>query len=327
MDSLFLSCDWGTSSFRLRLVDMRRPLVIEQVTSQYGIATAYNEWKESGVDREEFYLRYLQQNIALLSERTSRALHDTPVVISGMACSSIGIKELAYAPLPFAIEGDDALIHQLETGAGFSNKCWLISGASNGRDVMRGEETQMVGLAALAAEKNDESIIYIFPGTHSKHIRVSAAKIVDFKTYMTGELFNVVKTGSILRDAVQVAELANTESDAFLRAFNLGVARSGADNILNTLFSVRINQLFKYLTREENYFYLSGIFIGTELRSLLRHPDVHIRLCSGSNMFRLYQLAVEKIGLADHTEIISAEIVDHSAVDGQVKIFKKKVRE
>jgi 2-dehydro-3-deoxygalactonokinase len=90
---------------------------------------------------------------------------------------------------------------------------------------------------------------------------------------------------------------------------------------------VRINQLFKYLTREENYFYLSGIFIGTELRSLLRHPDVHIRLCSGSNMFRLYQLAVEKIGLADHTEIISAEIVDHSAVDGQVKIFKKKVRE
>jgi 2-dehydro-3-deoxygalactonokinase len=311
MNSLFLSCDWGTSSFRLRLVDIHQPRVIEQVTSQYGIATAYDEWKNSGAGREEFYLHYLQQNIVLLSQRASLSLQHVPVVISGMACSSIGIKELPYAPLP----GDD-----------LSNKYWLISGATNGRDVMRGEETQMVGLAALAAEKHDENIVYIFPGTHSKHVKVSAAKMIDFKTYMTGELFNVVRTGSILKGAVEVADIGNTENDAFLRAFNLGVARSGADNILHTLFSVRINQLFQYLTKEENYFYLSGVFIGTEMRSLLRQPDVRIRLCSGSNMFRLYQLAVEKIGLADHTEIISSEIVDHSAIDGQIRIFKKKVR-
>jgi 2-dehydro-3-deoxygalactonokinase len=325
MDNLFLSCDWGTSSFRLRLVDIRQPRVIDQVMSEYGIAAAFNEWKESGAEREEFYLRYLRQNIELLSERASLSLQEAPVVISGMACSSIGIKELPYAPLPFSVEGDDALIEQLQTGVQFSNKYWLISGASNGRDVMRGEETQMVGLAALAAEKQDENIIYIFPGTHSKHIKVSQAKIVDFKTYMTGELFNVVKTGSILNQAVAPVVIGETEDDLLFRAFNLGVAKSGADNLLHTLFSVRTNQLFKYLTKEENYFYLSGVFIGTELRSLLRYPDIRVRLCSGSNMFHLYQLAVEKLGLADHTEIISSEIVDHSAIDGQLRIFKKKV--
>jgi 2-dehydro-3-deoxygalactonokinase len=192
---------------------------------------------------------------------------------------------------------------------------------------MRGEETQMVGLAALAAEKQDENIIYIFPGTHSKHIRVSAAKIVDFKTYMTGELFNVIRTNSILKEAVTIADAPATGNDPLWRAFNLGVAKSGADNILHTLFSVRTNQLFNYLSKEENYFYLSGIFIGTELRALLRDPDIQIRLCSGSNMSGLYQLAIEKLGLSEHTEIISSEIVDHSAIDGQIRIFKKKVRQ
>jgi 2-dehydro-3-deoxygalactonokinase len=324
--NFFLSCDWGTSSFRLRLVNREQPLVIEQVTSPYGIATAYKEWKQQGTSREEFYLRYLQDQIDLLSERTTTALHGVPVVISGMACSSIGIKELAYAPLPFSIEGDDALIQQLQTGSLFPNPYWLISGASNGRDVMRGEETQMVGLAALAAEKQDETIIYIFPGTHSKHIKVSGAKMIDFKTYMTGELFNVIKTNTILKEAVVAADTPAMDNDPLWRAFNLGVARSGTDNILHTLFSVRTNQLFNYLTKEENYFYLSGLFIGTELRALLRDPVVRLRLCSGSNVFGLYELAIRQLGLLDHTEIISSEIVDHSAIDGQIRIFKKKVR-
>ena len=61
-------------------------------------------------------------------------------------------------------------------------------------DVMRGEETQLVG--AVAAD--EASVLAVLPGTHSKWARVDRGRVVDFTTYMTGELYGVLLSHSIL---------------------------------------------------------------------------------------------------------------------------------
>src|SRR5258706_6223281 len=167
-----------------------------------------------------------------------------------------------------------------------------------------------------------ESVMCIFPGTHSKHIQVQKGKIVDFQTYMTGEVFQVMSQHSILKDTLPAFnnELPINKTDA--RAFCQGIGHSGVSNLLHTLFTVRSNLLFEYLTKEENFFYLSGLLIGTELRSLKDNGGGRIVLCSGSNVFHLYELAVQELNLLDRTIVMAPDIIDNVAMEGHLKLFQ-----
>lgn len=60
---------------------------------------------------------------------------------------------------------------------------------------MRGEEVQLFGLAKMIDQTNATAL---FPGTHSKHIKFSNNQLHKFSTYMTGELFSILSTQSIL---------------------------------------------------------------------------------------------------------------------------------
>jgi hypothetical protein len=53
---------------------------------------------------------------------------------------------------------------------------------------MRGEETQILGALSLAPDLEKNSMV-ILPGTHSKWVSMHESRIMDFATYMTGELF------------------------------------------------------------------------------------------------------------------------------------------
>ena len=97
--STFISADWGTSSFRLRVI--KGTSVVATFSSQAGIAATHSAWQTSGLDREIFYRDVLEKAIDVLG----RNLSDTPVIISGMASSSIGMKELPYQQLPFNLDG------------------------------------------------------------------------------------------------------------------------------------------------------------------------------------------------------------------------------
>ena len=127
------------------------------------------------------------------------SLQGIPVFISGMASSSLGMHELPYAELPFKMEGlsvvfakfhgsDDDDMHQL----------FLFSGVKKTSDVMRGEETMLLGCDLPLYE---ESIV-ILPGTHSKHAFIKAGMMHDFRTYMTGEFFDLLSSKSMLSKSV-----------------------------------------------------------------------------------------------------------------------------
>ena len=331
MERYLLGCDWGTSSFRMRLFDISAQHAIAEATSEEGIASMHKSWQNldrlnTSITKVDFFRDYLKKEIDVLSDQYSLNLGDVTIVISGMASSSIGMKDVPYATLPFALDGSDTAIKLLPRDNTFPHEIILISGVRIENDVMRGEETQLIGLLALL-EQSDRKLkegILIFPGTHSKHIHISNDRLIKFHTFMTGELFDLVSNHSVLKDSIQKDE-ANKLSEASADAFKLGVQKSKEFGILNRLFTVRTNQLFDKLDKIQNTFYLSGLLIGEEMSYLLKDDKVPLALCSASNLATFYKLAIEELNLSERTTIISADLVDKAALAGQYLIFQKHI--
>lgn len=321
-----LSCDWGTSSFRLRLVDVADHEVVGEVTSPHGIGAVYNAWQEANADRHvargAYYRSIIATQIAALNNQTGIELTGVPIVVSGMASSSIGMQELPYARLPFALDGAHLGMKHFEAQPDFPHEITLISGVRSDHDVMRGEETQLIGLGA-AMDLSGRDAIFIFPGTHSKHMFVRDGRLIDFKTFMTGEVFNLMANQSILKDSIEHYHLSDFNEEA-AAAFRSGIRESGAGNILNALFTVRTNQLFDLLNKRENGMFLSGLLIGHEIRDLTKETDAHLVLCGGNNLYQLYKAAIEALGLAGRATIIPSEIVDRAATTGHIRIFENQ---
>jgi 2-dehydro-3-deoxygalactonokinase len=137
---------------------------------------------------------------------------------------------------------------------------------------------------------------------------------------MTGEIFEMLRKHSILSHAVgdpAVQEISEGDKKSFTK----GVGRALSDELLNILFSVRINQLKGYLSPEQNYFYLSGLLIGSELKYITENIKYKLVLCSTGGLLQLYRTAVEFAGLSEHTIVVPAEIPDNAAMAGQLKIL------
>ncbi|MEX6686194.1 2-dehydro-3-deoxygalactonokinase [Danxiaibacter flavus] len=315
-----LSCDWGTSNFRLRLVDTDSNSTIAEFESQSGITQTYQQWKEAGEKpdtRLEFYLAQIRNGIEALEKQQNIQLKNVPVVISGMASSSIGMIELPYKDVPFLVDGSDLSIHTIPASTSFPHETLVISGARTGNDVMRGEETQLAG-CHQAAETHEQ--LFIFPGTHSKHIAIHNGRVVTFKTYMTGEIFNLLSQKSIL--SVSVTEGRNLSAGNNLHFFNKGVTESLQGNLLNHLFHIRTNQLFQQCTNEENYYYLTGLLIGSELKDLQQQPFPFIQIVSNTALAQYYQAA---LNLLFAQQDVSIQIVDggNAVTEGHVHIWKR----
>jgi len=331
MEKYFLGCDWGTSSFRLRLIEVFNQKVIAEVVSSQGIATMHKKWIEVQDDRQhktkgDLYREYLQDQINSLSGKCTVNLNELAIVISGMASSSIGLEELPYAKVPFALNGASATAKRLEAEKNFSHEIILVSGVCSEADVMRGEETQMIGLMSLLPGERNNRLskgIFILPGTHSKHIYVNEVYLVDFQTFMTGELFNVIAEHTILKNSVQRHLVDDAEID--VDAFKAGVTRATTNSILNGLFTVRTNQLFSRFNMQENASYLSGLLIGEELKLLLGKSELPLYLCSGQNLSNFYKLALDSLNLLSRTSIVPSGLMDQAAVFGQNIIFKRQI--
>src|SRR5690606_24960682 len=215
----FLSCDWGTSSFRLTLAALNSLEVLGAVRNDRGVSATFREWKNSGGDevgRVNFFLVVIRDAIAEVEHAYGRSLEGVPVVVSGMASASIGMINLPYGELPFAVDGANLTVHRMVANASFPHDVLLVSGIKSADDVMRGEETQLIGSVIGEAAEGVEHL-HLLPGTHSKHIRVVNGNATWFNTYMTGEFFELLSTRSILADSVAPGE--GLQSGENLRCF------------------------------------------------------------------------------------------------------------
>ena len=318
----FLSCDWGTSNLRLRLIVLPDLQVVAEVTSDKGISDTAKAWAATGVGKSEeeklrFYTAVLQEQVAALQQQTEQQLDGLRIVISGMASSSIGLANLPYAALPLPTDGSGLCIRSFLQRDDFPHPLLLISGVRGERDVIRGEETQLIGcLTPEMVDYAGEQMV-IHPGTHSKHITIRNKQVTGFKTYMTGEFFKLLSTHGILRDNVTI----NAFSPDGQKAFELGVKESKAAPLLHAAFGVRANDLFGKLSKEENYHYLSGLLIGTELQSL-EGESAKIFLCCGPSLFQQYSAALQVSDLHRKVQILPAEWEESAVIRGQAKILQ-----
>jgi 2-dehydro-3-deoxygalactonokinase len=248
------------------------------------------------------------------------------VLISGMASSSIGWCELPYASLPFALDGRDVVwkdIGPLIVNDN-SHRVILLSGVRGQWEIMRGEETQVLGFVRL---RRDEAIanemVIILPGTHSKHVHLNAGQIIDFQTYLTGELFDVLSRHSVLRHSVGMLDgesaLTARLPEAFRPAFLEGVEAVRSRALLELLFRVRTRQVLHGHTSPENRAFLSGLLIGAEICGLLaRYPDPPTMvLCGAEALADLYETACRHRELQDRLRIVPGPEVEQLSAFGQ----------
>jgi 2-dehydro-3-deoxygalactonokinase len=330
MEKYLLLCDWGSSSFRLGLYSRAEEKLVDEIQSDEGISGIYRNWQNSnnGISKENAFRETLTKQVAVLSGRRSIDLVNIPVIISGMASSSIGIAELPYASVPFSLDGSQVKIRLLPAQDKFRHTVILISGVAGEQEAMRGEETQLIGIWSLLAETGNSprEAIFIFPGTHSKHIYVKDEQLLQFDTFMTGELYQVLGNHSILKDSIKMEEYPALSSEN-IQAFKKGVQQSVKAGLLNVLFTVRTNQLFNRWNKTENAFYLSGLLIGTELMGLGQTTSCSLFLCSGKKLYDFYKIALEELGLSGRTNFISAPMVEQAAMIGQKIIYTQYLKQ
>ncbi|MGO8801051.1 MAG: 2-dehydro-3-deoxygalactonokinase [Roseiarcus sp.] len=241
--------DWGTTSFRAYLTSADGA-ILGRVESPRGILTV-------GKGEHEDVLAH---HIGEWLEGPGRL----PVLMAGMIGARQGWVEAPYVDCPAGLPEIVAAIVTIETRA--MGAIGLAPGVrafdSRGSpDVMRGEETQILG--ALAATGRSDGV-FVLPGTHSKWARVEAGRIASFATYMTGEAF------AALRDHTILGRLMNAESQAgpgFAEGVRAASRLERPGDLLHAIFMTRTLGLFDRLPPDQLSDYLSGLLIGAELVS------------------------------------------------------------
>lgn len=231
---------------------------------------------------------------ALAADWLAQAL---PVVACGMVGSAHGWREARYVACP----ADLATLHQhlvsvpLRSGGSVHIVPGLIdTPAGDTPDVMRGEETQLAGLLALAPALAERCTV-LMPGTHSKWVQVRAGRITGFRTRITGELYAVLRQHSVLGRLMPGAEapFSATGFEAGLAAARRGL---GTD-LGGQLFAVRTLGLTGRLPAEALPDYLSGLLIGHELAAGLRPDTEPLVLVGEPALCQRYTQALQHHGI------------------------------
>jgi 2-dehydro-3-deoxygalactonokinase len=317
-----IGIDWGTTAFRAYRLDARGA-VLDSIDRAAGILSvapggfpdalraAIGPWLDAG---------------------------ETRLLLCGMVGSRQGWVEAPYLPCPAGPSEIAAAVVKLDFAGA---DCFLVPGltardAGGVPDVMRGEETKLVGLLGeLARDRpapsgagrespaptgpaptspalaSNPPALVCLPGTHSKWARLAGGRIACFATQMTGETRAVLLQHSILG---RLAEPGPEDDAAFLR----GVRRAGeAGGLLHHLFGTRALGLMGELPAAGTASYLSGLLIGHELQAVMAEgvPAGPIHLAGSETLARAYALAFTAQGLTfvRHADDIVARGLAHIA--------------
>ncbi|MCQ4162488.1 2-dehydro-3-deoxygalactonokinase [Roseomonas sp. GC11] len=283
-----IALDWGTSSFRAFLMDASGT-VLAQAAGPEGILHLPRPGAEGFAE--------------VLAARCGPWLArwpGLPVVAGGMVGSAQGWREAPYAPCP----ADPATLARaaVEATTPAGVRVLIAPGLLHAPpgappDVMRGEEIQIAGALraqpALAARAR-----FILPGTHSKWVELEEGRITGFATYMTGELFAVLRHHSLLgRLMTEVAPGAEEAAAAFAQGLDLARA-SGPGDLPHQIFAARSLGLTGRMAPAALAEFLSGLLIGHEVVSGLARTEgtAPLVLIGEAGLCRRYATALAAFG-------------------------------
>jgi 2-dehydro-3-deoxygalactonokinase len=278
----YVAVDWGTSSFRLWLIDRTGEILGERRSNEGMMAAG-----------KPGFATVLQAHLEAVG-----AASGLPIIVCGMAGARQGWVEAGYVETPAPLA---SILKHAVPVPGQGRDIRILPGIAQrdpkAPDVMRGEETQLLG--AIGMDAAGEAIVCM-PGTHSKWVGVNGGTVERFATFMTGELFDAVSRHTILSHAVADADAAQ-DIDAFRSAVMAAFETPAL--AANLLFQVRSGQLLyggkPSAAREK----ISGTLIGLELAAGLGRetPKSGITLIASGRLQTIYQLAFEAMSVPVRT--------------------------
>lgn len=263
-----IGVDWGTTNLRVMRIG--------------------NEGQVLDLRQDERGASKLQQSdfASILREVAADWLDEAiPVLVCGMAGSRDGWREIGYRECPVSLSdlkpvdvSTDGLSIAIVAGASMMADGELV-------DVMRGEETQVMGLSEC-----DETSLIVTPGTHSKWIRCSEGSIISFRSFLTGDLFAAIRAETLLGH-----EMGEAGGDP--AAFEAGVRVALQDRALTAiLFSVRTAKLSGRIPPASTADYLSGLLIGSEIAAQNLQPHDPVAILGTSVLGERYAAALAVAG-------------------------------
>jgi len=254
-----IGIDWGSTNLRAYRFDGSGTVVATRESAQ-GIVNIRGREFETAL-------------LALCADWIDAA-PDTVILMSGMIGSRQGWIEAPYTPCPASSRDVARQLIRIDTSVA---SAWIVPGistvAGNGvYDVMRGEETQIFGAIDSAA-----GTFAIAPGTHSKWIDIENGVVRNFRTFMTGELYSLLRSHSLLG---RLMIDAPHDADAFSRGVRIGLE----GDLTSRLFGVRTEGLFARIAPSALASYLSGLLIGAEIHSATRGPGRWVELRKASTL-------------------------------------------
>lgn len=318
-----IAVDWGTTSCRFVLVTADGTVCARREGPGIGPLNAQAAGGGT-VDRAQRFERALLERVGdWLTDHP-----DIPLVMCGMIGANHGWRDAGYRGLPAdLIPGRDELVPLDVAG----HRAYLVPGVMQrdpAPDVMRGEETQVLGalLAGTGASRASDALV-VAPGTHAKWVRIAENGIQGFRTYLTGDLFAALSEHTIVAaeiddalrpgdgqprsgddeqrsgDDVHRPDGAPSASPAFLRGVDLAFG-DDRPSLSRHLFQARSAVLLGELAAGDVRDFLSGLIIGDEvadaLASLAPEQSVPIHLIASDELAHRYRAAFDRAGRYVH---------------------------
>ena len=271
----WIAIDWGSSNLRVWALNNNNA-ILDSISSNDGML---------GLASSEFE--------PLLSEKISKwGVGDVnvPILCCGMVGAKQGWVEAPYASIPYKLMQE---VDSVKVSCSDDRLNVRILGGlrqDNPADVMRGEETQIRGFLSIFS--NFDGIICL-PGTHTKWVHVSAGEVISFRTFMSGELFDLLSKYSVLKHSVKSD---GWDDEEFKSAVSESI--SNPQKIFSDFFKLRADHLLKQVEQSELRSKLSGYIIGAELAGAKPYwLGQNVVILGNDNLSKIYKTALEGQGI------------------------------
>lgn len=184
-----------------------------------------------------------------------RTAPEAAIVLAGMVGSRNGWVEAPYVACPASPEEIAAAGIAVDLAA--DTRATILPGLScddGAFDVMRGEETLVVGLGLADG-------LACLPGTHSKWAEIRGGRITRFASFMTGEVYGLLRNQSILARLAE--EPAGEDASSGAARGRAAAGRPGG--LLNAAFGARTEVLAGRMRGGEVGPFLSSLLVAQEI--------------------------------------------------------------
>ena len=270
-----LAIDWGTSNRRAWLLDDQVAALRRHADDQ-GILAVAGRFRES-----------LRELLATME------IERADVVMSGMVGSRNGWVDVPYVDTSLPLH--ELPTKLVEVDSGLPNvRCRIVPGYralddSGLPDVMRGEETQILGALASGARPG----WFVLPGTHSKWVAIGDDRVEHLLTFMTGELYALLSRQGTL------AALIGQQDAHVPHAFMQGLEASGSATFTHRAFSCRALVVTDTMPAAHAASWLSGLLIGSELHEIRQRKDLAgvVQIVGSATLAERYDEALHHFGM------------------------------